>query len=374
MNLHDLNPARVLERLRPRLRQSSMLPALAHEAPGSAIYTGVGRSHPIRIHIYDFTPERLDEADDVTIDQAAAVRARSTITWIDVNGIHDAERIEALCKRFDIHALSIEDILNPSHRAKIEYFEDYVYLVFKMVHLGPDDCDQVKTTYEQVSLILGKEVVLTFQETEQDVFDGVRKRLRGPESRIRKRGPDYLAYSLMDAIVDSYLAVLEHFAARVEAFEVAPIRELSLSAPPELHVLKRELLTFRKAVWPLREAVASLTRDEEERIHADTRPFLRDLHDHVVQIVESIDIYREMVASLQDLFLTVVSNRMNQEMRLLTVIATIFIPLTFVAGVYGMNFEFMPELKWHYGYAAVWGLMALVAVGSIFLFRRRRWL
>ncbi len=341
--------------------------------PGAAVYTGVDRDFDIRIHVFDWTKTEITELQDASLEEAAAVRGRDTVSWVNVSGIHDAELIRELGQRFDLHALSVEDILNPRHRPKVEHYPDYVYLVLKMAYAGEDG----STKLEQISLVLGLDYVLTFQEEARDVFDDVRVRLRDATGRIRNRGHDYLAYALMDAVVDNYVIILEGVGSRMDEAETTmstgdPDQVRGL--PATLHEEKRDLMALRKAVLPLREAISVLNRNESRRIDEHNLPYLRDLQDHLVQLLDSIDIYREMIASLLNLHLALVGQRTNEEMRVLTVIATIFIPLTFIVGVYGMNFDNMPELHASWAYPALWVLMLGVASGLLLYFRRRRWL
>ena len=345
----------------------------AGHLPGEAIYAGVERDFDVRIDVFDWTDGRFEEIHDATVDQAVAVRGRPTVSWVNVSGIHDAALVERIGERFGLHALSIEDILHPRHRPKVEHYPEYLYFVLQMAYARPDGT----THLEQLSLVLGDDFVLTFQERAQDVFGRVRHQLRDPKGLIRQRGADYLAYALMDAVVDSYVEIIEAVGRRVEAAEddleegADPDRTRAL--PSTLHQEKRELMALRKVVVPLREAVASVGRDETERIQARNRPYLRDLHDHLVQLVDAIDVYREMIASLLGLHLSLLGQRTNEEMKVLTVIATIFIPLTFLAGVYGMNFDYMPELHLRWAYPLLWVVMIAVAGGLLSYFRRRRW-
>lgn len=343
------------------------------DEPGAQVYAGVERDFEVRIQVFDWTADTFEEIDDATPEQAAAVRGRPTVSWINVDGIHDVGLIADLGARFGLHSMSLEDIVSTAHRPKVEHYPEYIYLVMRMARAGATNA----AALEQVSLVLGRDFVLTFQVGPGDVFDAVRRRLRDSVGRIRSRGHDYLAYALMDAVVDNYVQIVEGVGARVEASEDAleeGTPEQIGALPRALHGEKRDLLVLRKALLPLREAVASLVRDANERVEPRNLPYFRDLHDHLVQLVDSIDIYREMIASLLGLHLSLVGQKTNEEMRVLTVIATIFIPLTFMVGVYGMNFESMPELHYPWAYPALW--VAMVSVAGVLLvhFRRRRWI
>ena len=344
----------------------------ADQVPGEAVYTGEARDHAISIDVFDWTKDDLDEIDDATVDQAATVRGRETVSWVNVSGIHDAELVRELGTRFGIHPLTVEDIVSPRHRPKIEHYPDYVYLVLTQAHANEGG----STRLEQVSVVLGNDFLLTFQEEPTDVFDEVRDQLRVATGRIRTRGHDYLAYALMDAIVARYVHIIEGVSAQIEEAdnELDDGRGQIAHLPARLHDLKRELMALRKAILPLRDAVSALVRDNDERIDPRNWPYFRDLHDHLVQLVDSIDVYREIVASILGLHLSMVGQRTNEEMRVLTVIATIFIPLTFIAGVYGMNFDDMPELHLPWAYPMLWVAMAAIAALQLLYFRRRRWL
>jgi len=279
--------------------------------------------------------------------------------------------IEKLGTAFDLHPLLLEDILSTAQRPKFEDYEKSIFLVLKMLRFG-DDHQVVET--EQVSLIVGPNFVLSFQERVGDVFDSVRDRLRSGKGRIRKLGADYLAYSLLDAIVDSYFLVLEKLGERIEDLEEELVSDPSQKTLRHIHTLKREMITLRRSIWPLRELVGGLQRSESPLVAESTRVYLRDVYDHTVQIIDTIESFRDMVSGMLDIYLSSVSNRMNAVMKVLTIIATLFIPLTFIAGVYGMNFEHMPELKWRYSYAVVWAVMIGVASIMLAYFRRKKWL
>jgi magnesium transporter len=293
------------------------------------------------------------------------------VTWINIDGVHDSSVIEKLGRAFGLHPLIQEDIMTTSQRPKLDELETSIYVVSRMVELGEDGKEIVT---EQLSLVFGRNFVLSFQEKPGDMFDPVRDRIRHGKGRIRKLGPDYLAYALLDAVVDHYFVVLETVGERIECLEdelVADPRQETLHA---IHALKREMLFFRKSVWPLREVVAALERAESALIQPSTNIFLRDVYDHVIQVIDNVETFRDMLSGMLETYLSSVSNRMNQVMKILTIISTIFIPLTFLVGVYGMNFEHMPELKWKFGYFLVWGIMLTVGVGLVAFFKRKKWL
>lgn len=342
-------------------------------SPGTAVYTGEPRNEPVNITVFDYTADRVDERHGVGLDECFAYKDRPTATWIDVDGVHDAALVKRICEGFGVHPLTIEDIVTIGTRAKCEEYDEYLFVVLEML-----DSHEVKGKLvivpEQVAVILGRNFVLTFGERPGDVWEPIRKRIRTDGSRVRRSGSDYLAYGLVDAVVDHYFVVLEKLGTVVEDMEETALDAVSGVIVADIHALKRLLLQVRKAVWPLREVTGILVRTESELVGTSTRPFLRDLHDHVIQAIETNEMYRESAVSLLELYLAGTSNRMNQVMKVLTVIATIFIPITFISSVYGMNFKYMPELEWRYGYFWALGLMAATAVGLIAYFRKNDWL
>ena len=341
-------------------------------APGTLIHVGEERDGPIVVRLTHYTPDaELEERVISDPAELLAYRDRAGVTWVDVTGIHDVDLVAEIGEVFGLHPLLLEDVVHARQRPKTEEYDDHLYLVLKMLR-----CEEEgeRVDVEQVSVIVGERYVITFQETPVDTFDQIRARLRERTRRIRKAGADYLAYALVDSIVDNYFTVLETIADRIEAAEDELIEAPDEDALTEIFRLKRTLVYLRRAVWPLRDAVGALVRGETRFVKKATLPFLRDLHDHALRAVDLIETYRDMVGGMVDIYMSSVSNRMNDVMRVLTVIATIFIPLTFIAGVYGMNFDHMPELHWPWGYYAVWGVMVAVAIALLMFFRRRRWL
>lgn len=338
--------------------------------PGRAVYTGEARSFQPSMHVFEWTADELNERDGATLDDAVAVRDLERTCWIDVVGVHEVEYVREIGSAFGLHPLSIEDMVNPRQRPKVEFYDGYTYVVLKMARTADDGT----ILLEQVSLVIGKDFVLTLQEEPGDVFENVRVRLRNAVGRVRGRSHDYFAYALMDAIVDGYVDAVtqigEHVEGAEELLDEGDGTNLA-DLPARLHDHKRELMTLRKVLVPLRDAIGILLRNEEGRIADNTVPYFRDLHDHTVQVVDAVEMYREMISNLVNLHLAVVSQRTNEEMRVLTVIATIFIPLTFIVGVYGMNFEAMPELAMPWAYPVLWIVMVGVAAGLLYYFRRR---
>ncbi len=339
--------------------------------PGTLVHVGERREDEVRITLLDYDRNNLEEKKVTDIGDCLSLKDKPTVSWINIDGIHHIDVIEELGEKFSLHPLLLEDILNTDQRPKIEDFDDYLFIVLKMLFY---DKKEHEFRSEQVSLILGPNYVVSLQESIGDVFDPVRERIRAGKGRIRSKGPDYLAYSLIDSIVDGYFLILEEVGEEIEDLEDELIHEPDQKTLEQIHRLKRELVLLRRSVWPLREAVNKLEREPSALIDESTKIYLRDIYDHVIQVIDSIENYREMISGMLDIYLSSVSNRMNEVMKVLTIIATIFIPLTFIAGVYGMNFEYMPELRWQYGYHLVWMIMVLTAFSMFLYFRRKRWL
>ncbi len=339
--------------------------------PGTLVYVGAERAEPVRISVIHYDADRIEQRQVSSAGEAADFRGRPGVAWINVDGLHQLEVIEELGRRFDLHPLVLEDIVNTAQRPKLEDYGRSLFIVVKMLTWN-DQAARVES--EQVSLILGQDFLLTFQERPGDVFDLIRDRLRNDKGRIRRMGADYLAYALLDAILDYYFTVLEQIGDRIEVLEDLEVRNPRPETLREIHRLKREMITLRRAAWPLRDVVNSLERGKTSLLREDTGVYFRDLYDHAVQVIENTETYRDMLSGLLDLYMSAVSNRMNEVMKVLTIIATIFIPLTFIAGIYGMNFEFMPELGRPWGYPAALGAMALVALAMLIYFRRKKWL
>lgn len=342
--------------------------------PGTLLHVGEERAEPVRITILDYDEDRLHEFCPTSVDQCSDFRDSPSFTWINVVGVHRPEVVEKIGNCFGIHPLVQEDIVHTEQRPKMEDFDDYIFIVLKMLTTidEPEGEDEIRS--EQVSLIVGRGFVLSFQETEGDVFDPVRDRIRKSKGKIRKRGADYLAYSLIDAVVDNYFLILEEVGEDLEDLEDELLANPSSDASQQIHQMKREMIFLRKSVWPLREVISRLARGESEIFSDSTGIYLRDVYDHTVQVIEEIETFREILSGMLEIYLSSISNRMNEVMKVLTIIATIFIPLTLVAGVYGMNFDYMPELRWRYGYPAV--LLFMTSAGALMLiyFRRRRWI
>lgn len=299
------------------------------------------------------------------------LQLEAPILWINIDGLAQIETIKVIGDYFKIHQLTLEDILNTTQRPKQEAYENYTYVVFKALNY---DEEKEQFDSEQISLIIGENYVISFSESEKDNFEILRKRVKDGKSIFRKRSADYLAYSLIDLVVDEYFAILEMSGELLEKLEDTLLTTPDEKSLQDLHCLKREMLKIRQAVWPLREALVGLEQSNHVFVHTEALLHLRDVYSHVVQIIDNIEIYREILSGLYDLYLSSVNNRLNEVMKLLTIFAAIFIPLTLISGIYGMNFEHMPELSWLYGYPFAIGLMATVAITLLYYFRRKKWL
>jgi magnesium transporter len=339
-------------------------------SPGTLVFVGQRKRSSVRVDVLAYTETTFGEQKDVSVDHCRDAIKAPGVTWINVNGIHDIGLIEALGKYLNLHPLTMEDIVNTSQRPKAEVFPGYIYTVLKMISFN-ETRHQVEM--EHVSLILSDHFVVSFQEDEGDLFDAVRERIRSAKGRIRQMGADYLAYALMDAVVDHYFLTVEHIGDRIEDFDDRILADPKPEDIQQIHRFKRDILGLRKAVWPLREEVSTLEKTESALIRAETRVFLRDLYDHTIQVIDMVETFRDILGGMHDTYLSSLSNRMNEVMKVLTVIATLFIPLTFIAGVYGMNFEHMPELKWRWGYGLIWGVMLAVGLGMVGYFKKKKW-
>lgn len=339
--------------------------------PGTLVHVGERRAEKTRIDLIDYDVDHFEEKTDVDLDACLPFKDLPTITWVNVTGIHDVDVVKRLEGSFGIHPLVLEDIVHTGQRPKLEDHGGYLYIVLKMLLSAQRDNG---LDAEQVSLILGANFVLSFQEREGDVFDSIRERIKKGKGRLRKAGSDYLAYALIDAIVDNYFVVLETVGEQIEGIQEDVLTDPDPSTLKEIQDMKREMIMLRKFVWPLREAISSMERTESSLIGDGVRPYLRDVYDHTIQVIETVETFRDMISGTLDIYLSSVSNRMNEVMKVLTIIATIFIPLTFIAGVYGMNFKYMPELEWEWGYLAIWIVFVVLGCLMLWGFRRKKWL
>ena len=337
----------------------------AGTAPGTLVHIGDKKVDKARVTVIDFDSDQLKEQELDSIDDALQLKDLPTTTWLNIDGLHDIEIIESVGEHFNLHPLVLEDILNTGQRSKVDDFGEYAYIVLKMLHM---DREKNEIRSEQISLVLGNHFLISFQEVEGDVFEPVRERIRRGRGRIRKSGCSYLAYALIDAIVDHYFIILETMGATIESLEEDLLAEPTSETMEAMHDLKRELIYVRKQVWPIREVINALIKGDISLVREQTVIFFRDVYDHTIQVIDTI------LSGMLDLYLSTISNRMNEVMKVLTIIATIFIPITFVAGIYGMNFKYMPELDWKWGYAAVWGIISVIALIMVTYFKRKKWI
>jgi magnesium transporter len=355
----------------PLFKSHSKVSRKAGAPPGTLIHIGEQQIDQVRLTLIKYDAGMLEEFRANTLDEALAQVTGDRLTWLNIDGIHDVELIGRLGKHFDIHPLTQEDILNTTHRPKFEEFDHYAYIVLKMLRF---DTGTGRVLTEQVSLILTERTLISLQETQEDVFGPVRTRLQKGRGRIRGAGCDYLAYTLIDAVVDHYFAILEQIGIQIEAIEEQTLSDPTAAVLNRIHTMKREILYLRKQIWPLREVVGTMAKDEPALITDETVIFLRDVHDHTVQIMETIESQRDLLSGLLDLYMNGLSNRMNEVMKVLTIMATMFIPITFIAGVYGMNFKHMPELEWPWGYGLIWGIMIAMVIVMVVYFKKKKWL
>lgn len=338
-------------------------------SPGTLVYVGEERTERVNIRIIDYDRDTLQEKEVQDIEECLPFRDAPTVTWINIDGLHDIGIIEKVGNHFGIHPLVLEDIVNTGQRPKMEDFDTYIYIVLKMLYDRENEIVE-----EQVSLILGPNFVFTFQEKEGDIFEPIRERIRNGKYRIRKSKPDYLAYSIIDVVVDNYFVILEKLGEKLEDVEDGLLNNPTGETLQDIHELKRKMLSLRRSVWPLRELISGLERIESTLVQKNTSIYLRDVYDHTIQVIDTIESFRDMLSGMLDTYLSSLSNKMNEVMKVLTVIATIFIPLTFLAGVYGMNFQYMPELKWHWAYPVLWVVMLGVGIIMFIFFRRKKWI
>ncbi|MDD5167221.1 MAG: magnesium/cobalt transporter CorA [Syntrophales bacterium] len=340
--------------------------------PGSLVHIGEKWSDHIKITLIDYDGDHLQEKVVERLEECAECRDKPTVTWIHVDGIHDIQFLERLGSIFSLHPLTLEDILNTDQRPKVDDYGEYLLVVLKMFSLPRTEGEDIKS--EQISIVFGAHFLISFAEKETAFLDPIRERIRNNQGRIRKAGPDYLAYRIIDTVVDQYFIILENLGEKIEAAEEKLIARPEPETLRAIQTLKREMLFLRKSVWPLREAVSYLQRRESPLISDQTVPYLKDVYDHTIQVIDTIETYRDMLSSMLDIYLSSISNRLNEVMKVLTIIATIFMPLTFLAGVYGMNFKYMPELEWHWGYYGVLGIMIAIGLSMVAYFRRKKWL
>ncbi len=360
-------PARARARAAKRISQAAKVGL----APGALIHLGERKTEQAAISLMEYGEAEFAEHQFSSLAESQAYKARLPVLWLNVHGLHEPEVMAEIGRRFKLHPLVLEDILNTNQRPKVDDYGDYLFIVARFFEV---DGDNQQIGSDQVSLILGPNFVLSFQERPSGRFDPVRERLRHNRGQIRRLGADYLAYSLLDAIVDRYFTILENIGERTEELEDMMLEHPRPGALQLVHQLKRETLNLRRSIWPLREVINSLTRADERFFRPETRPYLRDIYDHTVHAIESLEANRDMIAGMLDIYLSAASNQVNQEVRALTVVAIIFMPATLISGIFGMNFRTMPLLDLPTGFFIALGMMATVATTLSIVFWRRRWL
>lgn len=346
----------------------------AGTAPGTLSKERLNDAKPLRIRLVDYDADRVTILDNMTAEDCKSYLERQTVTWINVEGQPTEDALRELGASFGLHSLALEDVLNTGQRPKAQAFSDHLFIIMSLPVMGGNQVE-----VHQLSLFMGDRFLISFCESEVMALEPIFDRLKLAASRMRSRGADYLMYSLLDFVIDRAFPVLESFGLQLEEIEEQILDFADKESLGKIHQVRRELILLRRNLWPQREVINQLLRDESPLIHEDTQLYLRDCYDHTVQVMDLLETYRDMVASMLEIYLSSVSNRMNDVMRVLTVIATIFIPLTFIVGVYGMNFDrtagplSMPELGQPLGYAFVWTAMLAIAVGMILFFRSRKW-
>lgn len=338
--------------------------------PGSLVHIGQRHAEKANVHLCQYDESHFGEREIHSLEGVLPPLDGTTVAWIHIDGLQEISLLEQMGSVFGLHPLILEDILNTEQRPKSEDHSGYIYIVLRLFH-GDAGGNLIP---EQVSIVLGPNWLISLQERKGSLLDPVRERLRNEKGRLRKAGADYLAHALLDAIVDSYFLILDHFGEKIGTVEEALVGRPSPETLREIQSLKREIIFLRKSIWPLREMVGGLGRSDSPLIREQSVIYFRDVYDHAVQVIDTIETYRDMLSGMLDIYLSSISNRMNEVMKVLTVIATVFMPLTFLAGIYGMNFKYMPELEWRWGYFVVWGVMTVIAVFMVILFRRKKWL
>lgn len=338
--------------------------------PGTITYTGENKGDRIKISLIEYNETEFVEHDFYDLSECVSGLKPNMVKWINVEGVHKPELLEKIGKLYDIHPLTLEDIAHVDQRPKFEDYDNYVVAIMKMIGFNNE-----KVSAEQLSIVLLDNMVISFQEPYGgDAFDIIRNRLRQAKGRIRKAGADYLAYALMDAVVDWYFHTIEKIGDIVEDIEEEIIANTDEKSLLQLYSLKREMIYLRKQVWPMRDMISNMVRSETKLINPSTDIYLRDLQDHVTRIIDTVETYRDLLSGIMDIYLSTNANKMNEVMKVLTIMSSIFIPVTFVAGVYGMNFDYMPELKSPYGYAITWAVMLSIMIGLIVYFKRKKWM
>jgi magnesium transporter len=341
-------------------------------APGSLVFTGKQKMAQVDISVLNYSESSYLECIPKNVDEVISIiKSNKGIKWVNIDGLHDEKSIEEVCTFLGVHKLSMEDILSIGQRPKLEDYSDYLQAVIKLLSIDPDE-DTIE--YEQLTFILKGDVLITFQEKTGDVFNSVRNRIKEGKGTVRKRGADYLLYALLDLVVDHYFIILESYSEKLEDLETELLDNPDINTLNKLHSLRRETLLLRRTIYPLRELVGKFEKLEEPIISTDIKVFIRDLYDHTIKVIENIEVLRDMTSGLLDLYMNSTSNKMNEIMKVLTIMSAIFIPITFIAGLYGMNFVNIPELNYKYGYFVILGVMLVVLIGMLIFLKRKKWI
>lgn len=364
-------PKNFIKQIKPGKKKKKKSSMKLGMPPGSMIHIGEQKVEKVKITLAEYDAAEAETCEINSVEEIEPYTDTPKVTWVNVCGLHETDFLKQIGEKFNIHPLVLEDILNTETRPKIEITDDYIFIVLKLLNYNPED---KSVESEQVSLILGNTFVFSFLEKNDNIFNPLRERIINQASRVRKSGCDFLFYALMDIIVDNYYLVLEKTDDDIDYLDDSLINNSGQIQIKEIHSLKRRLIALRRNTWPLRELFSQLIREDSKLINETTEPFLRDLLDHTIHVTESIDSFRETANTLMETYLSLSSNKMNEVMKVLTIIATIFIPLTFIVGIYGMNFQHMPELEWEWAYYGVWAVMIAVAVVMLLFFRRKKWL
>ncbi len=353
---------------RKRQKQKSKLGM----APGSLVFTGKQKMSEVDISVLKYSENGCDESSPKSIDEVITIlNSSENVTWVNIDGLHDEKSIEQICTFLGVHKLSMEDILSIGQRPKLEEYNNYLQAAIKLLSL---DAEEDTIDYEQISFILKGNVLVSFQEKTGDIFSGVRTRIKEAKGMIRKRGADYLLYALLDSVVDHYFIIIESFSEKLEDLETELLDNPDQNSLNKLHALRRETLLLRRSIYPLREMVSKFEKLEEPILNSDIKVFIRDLYDHTIKVIENIEVLRDMSSGLIDLYMNSASNKMNEIMKVLTIMSAIFIPITFIAGLYGMNFVNIPELQYRNGYFIVLGVMLIVLIGMLIFLKRKKWI
>lgn len=344
----------------------------AGQPPGSFVYTGEKKVLTPKLSIVNYTTDNFSEITDTKLNTEFLKEHQQGVTWINVKGLQNIEMIQQIADYYRLHPLTVEDILNNEQRPKVEEFDGYLFIILKILIWSPKSKN---FNVEELSMVIGKNYILTFQDCDIDIFDGYRDRLSATNGkRTREQGSDYLGYRLIDTIVDQYFLVLEGLGEEIEAIEESIISNPTPQSARTIYRLKRQMLLLRKAIWPMREVLSHLLQISRDAISSYTQVYLRDVYDHAMQAIDTLEIFRDMLSGMLDIYLSSLTARMNEVMKVLTIIATVFIPVTFVASIYGMNFDYMPELHWRYGYFYALSIMLMIVIWMVIYFRRKKWI